>query len=290
MCRCEQALELLSRQLDETLSSAEESALSEHLASCETCRTLALELQDLHAAMGGLAAPVPDGFADAVMENIRQEGLFRQEAASRKRNGAWRVWGGLAAAVVLAVVGASRLPLWERGGSSGAAAAAPAFREMADAHPADAASDEAAAPAAGGEASPADRSYCMSVQAPEPPDETPKPDEPSKNMSGMEIIRGCGTADGSVPPDVRGASLSEGEAGCLVLEAAGCASVMQCGSAATEESFTLTGETEDGAQYLLTCTGLGGDESVYQFTLLLPDGTEQYWTVTVDGGVVEQLP
>ena len=48
MLTCEQALELISAQLDGALTAEEAGALDEHLAQCPACRALRADLSTLH--------------------------------------------------------------------------------------------------------------------------------------------------------------------------------------------------------------------------------------------------
>ena len=55
MLTCEQALELISAQLDGALTAEEAGALDEHLAQCPACRALRADLSTLHQLLPTLA-------------------------------------------------------------------------------------------------------------------------------------------------------------------------------------------------------------------------------------------
>ncbi len=281
MC-CKEALELVSRRLDEELPPEEEKKLAEHLVSCTECRTLALELSDLHEAVSGLSEPVPEGFADSVMARIRREGGVRDGGDRQQKRGLekhWRVWGGLAAAVVLIAVGTSRLNLIGMGASGSTAAAPAASAEMAyTAAAEDQASAETGENDTSGAAadSGAERSYSMAAPAPE------VSDIPSKSVITSDIISGYGVGA------ISGALLTAEEAGYLVLEAAIDETIAQYESVTKDESLSFVAKTENGVRYDLTYTGLSEDGSLYRYTLILQDGTEQSWSAAVDGSEVSR--
>ena len=59
MLTCEQALELISAQLDGALTAEEAGALDEHLAQCPACRALRADLSTLHQLLPTLAEEPP---------------------------------------------------------------------------------------------------------------------------------------------------------------------------------------------------------------------------------------
>ena len=116
MQECEAYVELISGRLDGTLTPEEQAALDAHLAQCPDCRSL---MQDLQAISGDLSelAPVPEGFADRVMQAVAQQEQSAPElqVVPKKQSGKrWRKpllrIGALAACCVL-VVGMSRFVL-----------------------------------------------------------------------------------------------------------------------------------------------------------------------------------
>lgn len=116
MQNCEAYLELISGMLDGTLTTEEQAALDTHLARCPDCRAL---VQDLQAISGDLSdlAPVPEGFADQVMEKVAQQAqdapelqaVPKQQNSKKWRKPLLRI-GALAACCVL-VIGMSRFVL-----------------------------------------------------------------------------------------------------------------------------------------------------------------------------------
>ena len=97
---CERCTQLLSARLDGELTAREARELEAHLASCPECRALAEELEAIHAAFPRLEEiPAPEGFAQGVMERIREEAgpkvipLFRRPQ--------FRALAGLAACAAL---------------------------------------------------------------------------------------------------------------------------------------------------------------------------------------------
>lgn len=100
MDSCERCTQLLSARLDGELTAREARELEAHLASCPECRALAEELEAIHAAFPRLEEiPAPEGFAQGVMERIREEAgpkvipLFRRPQ--------FRALAGLAACAAL---------------------------------------------------------------------------------------------------------------------------------------------------------------------------------------------
>ena len=112
MSACESYLELISAHLDGALADDERARLTGHLASCEACRAYMAELAAIRAALSNEEdVDVPDGFADGVMQRVR-------ESAQRpKKQSALRRFAPLAAcAALLAVVFAGGIGF---GGASG---------------------------------------------------------------------------------------------------------------------------------------------------------------------------
>ena len=70
MLTCEQALELISAQLDGALTAEEAGALDEHLAQCPACRALRADLSTLHQLLPTLAEEPPAGLKDNIMKAV----------------------------------------------------------------------------------------------------------------------------------------------------------------------------------------------------------------------------
>jgi anti-sigma factor RsiW len=100
---CEEALEQMSQALDSPLTEAEQGALEAHLAGCPACRADWAALRELHQAMGELEeTPAPEGFADRVMEQIREEARPAKVVPLLRRP-QWKAAAGLAACAVICV-------------------------------------------------------------------------------------------------------------------------------------------------------------------------------------------
>ena len=94
---CDQALEAISAKLDGALDTAQEQELTAHLAQCADCRATYDALCGIERGMDTLVCDAPDGLAQAVMEQVRQE---PRTAARRKP----QLAGILAVAAVAAVL------------------------------------------------------------------------------------------------------------------------------------------------------------------------------------------
>lgn len=103
MLSCEEALEQMSQALDGLLTEAEREALEAHLAGCPACRADWAALVELHQAMGELEeTPAPEGFADRVMERIREEARPARVIPLWRRP-QWKAAAGLAACAAICV-------------------------------------------------------------------------------------------------------------------------------------------------------------------------------------------
>ncbi len=60
MMNCKQASQLISRSLDEPLSTRERIALKFHLSLCDWCSTFSQQLQKLHVAINKLNKSIED--------------------------------------------------------------------------------------------------------------------------------------------------------------------------------------------------------------------------------------
>lgn len=98
---CQDMLELLSASLDGELTEAEQAQLNAHLDTCPSCRALYQELSGLHAAWD-LETEVPAELAARILGSLPPQPSGRVVY--------WRRWGAMAAAVVLIVLAAWRLP------------------------------------------------------------------------------------------------------------------------------------------------------------------------------------
>ncbi len=80
---CNEYQELISRMLDEDLSSAEQAALHEHLAVCPECRALYESFQALSAAVGGELEDPPARLHANIMAEIRRAEIRKKNRISR---------------------------------------------------------------------------------------------------------------------------------------------------------------------------------------------------------------
>ena len=113
MLTCEQALELISAQLDGALTAEEAGALDEHLAQCPACRALRADLSTLHQLLPTLAEEPPAGLKDDIMKAVHASKCTPFH--TRKRQWRWRSWASLAAVLVLVLVGGQAVHLWKIG-------------------------------------------------------------------------------------------------------------------------------------------------------------------------------
>lgn len=143
--------QLCSNSVDGTLTDSEREKLEAHLAECPSCAALLRDLREMRALFAQ-EAEAPDGLHDGIMEQLRQETklhVVQPEKPVRRMPVFTMV--GVAAAVVLVVLGGGLMPSFSTvgSGSSGASADAgdAAAAVTADSYSADAgaASDGAAA-------------------------------------------------------------------------------------------------------------------------------------------------
>jgi len=291
MCRCDIALELISRQLDEALTNDEYALLAAHLAACDTCATLALSLKELHEAMAGMSAqvPVPPGFADTVMAKIRLERALEPAALPIKRGWKknWRVWGGLAAVLVLVAVSASRLPLLGMMGASGdSTAAAPSAVGEGSA---DAGANDEAEPKYSYRSAEDTVTDTDTVTATDTDESLShsiitgslQQSAPTTSLDGSpDAFMGIATGSGGV--------VTAEKAGYLLLETIAVETIDQYESVTEDESLTLIATTRSGVTYTLIYNGISEDGKHYEYTQRGEDGAEQIWSVTVDGSEITQ--
>ena len=166
---CDEALELISAQIDGALNQEEAAALAAHLEHCPACRALLADLEQIHSDLEAIP-PVspPSGLQEDIMARIRAEQKPRPRAAVR-----WRSWAAMAAVFAVVLLGAGALRTWQNGGSgamytSGGGAAPPTAVSQADQSGASAGADsgltgEAAAPRDGGDAGEASQATASPV-------------------------------------------------------------------------------------------------------------------------------
>ena len=94
---CENALELMNRELDEALTAEESAALRAHLDACPDCRETWRQLHELDALLQESELEPPAALHDGVMREIRQE-------QKRKPRRAWLPAAAIAAAAALVLL------------------------------------------------------------------------------------------------------------------------------------------------------------------------------------------
>lgn len=94
---CENALELMNRELDEALTPGEAAALQAHLDACPDCRETRRQLHELDALLQESELEPPAALHDGVMQAIRQE----KKQRSRR---AWVPAAAIAAAAALVLL------------------------------------------------------------------------------------------------------------------------------------------------------------------------------------------
>ncbi len=94
---CENALELMNRELDEALTPEESAALQAHLDACPDCRETRRQLHELDALLQESELEPPAALHDGVMQAIRQE----KKQRSRR---AWVPAAAIAAAAALVLL------------------------------------------------------------------------------------------------------------------------------------------------------------------------------------------
>lgn len=94
---CENALELMNRELNEALTAEEAAALQAHLDACPDCRETRRQLHELDALLQESELEPPAALHDGVMQAIRQE----KKQRSRR---AWVPAAAIAAAAALVLL------------------------------------------------------------------------------------------------------------------------------------------------------------------------------------------
>ena len=94
---CENALELMNRELDGALTEAESAALRAHLDACPDCRETWRQLHELDALLQESELEPPAALHDGVMQAIRQE-------QKKKPRRAWIPAAAIAAAAALVLL------------------------------------------------------------------------------------------------------------------------------------------------------------------------------------------
>ena len=136
--------QLCSNSVDGTLTDSEREKLEAHLAECPSCAALLRDLREMRALFAQ-EAEAPDSLHDGIMEQLRQETklhVVQPEKPVRRMPVFTMV--GVAAAVVLVVLGGGLMPSFSTVGSGSSGASADAG-DTAAAVTADSYSDDAGA-------------------------------------------------------------------------------------------------------------------------------------------------
>ena len=120
---CEQAMELMSAELDGVLSEEERQTLEAHLDRCEDCRRLHAAMASIDEQVAALEVPAPEGLKQGVMYRIEQESGKKKGTKRRFFGGGTGV--GIAAAVLVLLVGSGVIRLPALSGASVPVAAEP---------------------------------------------------------------------------------------------------------------------------------------------------------------------
>lgn len=116
---CEEYAALLDLFVDGELSGPEMARVGDHLAACPGCRAYVDDALAIRAGFPDVEeTAVPEGFAESVMERIREDAAKDQKIVELKRRGVRR-WLGTAAALAACCA----LVILVRTGSEGGAAA-----------------------------------------------------------------------------------------------------------------------------------------------------------------------
>ncbi len=108
MKSCEEYGLLISAFLDGELSGDEKAEVAEHLAVCPVCQQYFDDLVAIHDVLEQEEAPVPEGFADRVMDQVRATPRNRPVI----RFPHWRQWTALAACCAVVLLAVWTLPSW----------------------------------------------------------------------------------------------------------------------------------------------------------------------------------
>lgn len=130
---CTDYLELMNAVLDGEATPAQEAELTAHLALCPACAALYEDLRALREGADGLIVPAPDGFADAVMAQVRAEAAApKLKVLPKPRRKTWMPAAAMAAVCAIALLGSGALKYFQpHSGGSAAPAAAPNAAIMA---------------------------------------------------------------------------------------------------------------------------------------------------------------
>ena len=260
MLSCDEALELISAQLDGPLSQEEAARLEEHLSACPACRALADDLAELHGELPRLAAQPPAGLKEGVMDRIRASKVTPFQ--SKKRQWRWRSLASLAAVLALVLVGAGVMDQWRTDG----------FRGGEQAPGSVSAAAESNLPAGGDEEGPVTREI------------VPQPTQ-AQAESGNQEDQTAGGSSGQGTDSQQGGQSYSGEGSTKTTEPA-AASQTPAGTGAEPYSVTPDDRgvqtTQATVNPTLTQIGLTQTEALYKLAAWLGWNTDEL-TVGEDG-------
>lgn len=307
MLDCDQALELLSAEIDGALTAEESAALEEHLAACPACRALLADFESLHTELPRLAAQPPAGLKDDIMAAVRQSKVTPFQG--KQKQWRWRSLASLAAVLVLVFVGGNALRQWD-GAASRAEQVPAAGGELASNAAQDTTAPAVAAATpntqlAGGTEEKAGRNLedtdQPSVQVYTEQQQVESTTPPATSAPTQEIAPAEGSGTGTSLPEERvnptGLTITPDSMGLTqaqALERLALYLGWAADSLTADSSGVLTGPNEDGITRTITCTGLNeaGTGWVCQVEEIHPgaDGTAgcATYTVPLDGSEITQ--
>ena len=184
--------QLCSNSVDGTLTDSEREKLEAHLAECPSCAALLRDLREMRALFAQ-EAEAPDSLHDGIMEQLRQETklhVVQPEKPVRRMPVFTMV--GVAAAVVLVVLGGGLMPSFSTVGSGSSGASADAG-DTAAAVTADSYSDDAGAASDGAAADIAEAAENAGVNS-------ASRSVPETAVQGTSDIAAGGSASGETAP------------------------------------------------------------------------------------------
>lgn len=184
--------QLCSNSVDGTLTDSEREKLEAHLAECPSCAALLRDLREMRALFAQ-EAEAPDSLHDGIMEQLRQETklhVVQPEKPVRRMPVFTMV--GVAAAVVLVVLGGGLMPSFSTVGNGSSGASADAGDAVA-AVTADSYSDDAGAASDGAAADIAEAAENAGVNS-------ASRSVPETAVQGTSDIAAGGSASGETAP------------------------------------------------------------------------------------------
>lgn len=130
---CMDYLELMNAVLDGEATPVQEAELTAHLALCPACAALYEDLRALREGADGLVTQAPDGFAEAVMTQVRAEAAQpKLKVLPKPRRKSWMPAAAMAAVCAIALLGSGVLKYFQPHSSGSAAAPAAGLMAVSD--------------------------------------------------------------------------------------------------------------------------------------------------------------